>query len=197
LSALSLPSLIYFDDTCLFPKFSYQVIQHEVDFHTPCLKARMANWEGEDLFSLSPLTSPESSPTMTPIMKVAELPAEESDIFQAAEPLPETAQERLKRRRKAQGRNNWAKRQCLTKLEARDGPPVRAKADEKYATSAAKVFTSTSATEFDVASTGYVGLNRCTVPKREYSLVELRKMGFDALKWDGRWARCRLLWYLT
>ena len=65
----------------------------------------MANWEGEDLgddlFSLSPLTSPESSPVATLTMKVAELPAEDSDFFQVAEPLPETIQERLKRRRKS------------------------------------------------------------------------------------------------
>ncbi len=67
-----------------------------------------------------------------------------------------------------------------------DGPDVRAKADAKYAANAAKAFTSMSATEFDVASTGYVGLNRCTEPKREYSMKELRWMGFDVLKWDGR-----------
>ncbi len=63
------------------------------------------------------------------------------------------------------------------------GPDVSAKADAKYA---AKVFTSTSATEFDVASTGYVGLNRCTKPKREYSLKDLREMGFDVMTWDVR-----------
>jgi len=82
--------------------FSYQVlnadvphgvVQHEVDFHViPRLKARMAGWEeeslGDDLFSLSPLTSPETSPAATPTMKVAELPAENSDACQAAEPLP-------------------------------------------------------------------------------------------------------------
>jgi hypothetical protein len=77
-------------------------------------------------------------------MKVAELPTEDSDIFQATEPLPETPQERLKRCRKAQGQNNQAKRQCLTKLEARDGLHVCAKADKKYAANTAKVFTSTS-----------------------------------------------------
>ncbi len=169
--------------------------QHAVDFHViPSLKARMANWEeenvGDDLFLLSPLTSPEStpesSPAATPTMKVAELPAENSDTPLAAEPFPETAQERLKRRRKVQGHNNRAKRQCLAKLEAREGPDARAKADAKYAANAAKVFTSTSATEFNVASTGYIGLNRCTVPKKEYSFKELREMGFDVLKWDGR-----------
>jgi hypothetical protein len=119
-------------------------------------------------------------------MKVAELPAEASDVSQAAAPLPETAQERLKRRRKAQGRNNRAKKQRLTKPGAREGPDVRAKADAKYAANAAEVFTPTSAKGFKAASTGYVGLNKCTVPKREYSLKELRAAGFEVLKWDGR-----------
>lgn len=148
-------------------KFSYQVLdadvphdvercaQHAVDFHIiSCLKARMANWEeenlGDDLFLLSPLTSPEStpenSPAVTPTTKFAQLPVENSDTSQAAEPLPETAQEHLKRRQKVQGHNNRAKRQCLAKLEAREGPDVRAMADAKYAANAAKAFTSTSAT---------------------------------------------------
>ena len=170
-------------------------VRHAVDFDIiSCLKECMANWEegnvGDNLFLLSPLTSPKStpksSPVATPTMKVAELPAENSDTPQAAEPFPETAQERLKRRRKAQGHNNRAKRQCLAKLEAREGPDTRAKANAKYAANAAKVFTSTSATDFNVASTGYIGLNRCTVPKKEYSFKELREKGFDVLKWDGR-----------
>ncbi len=46
----------------------------------------MENWEGEDLgddlFSLSPLTSPESSPTATPIMKVAEPPSRALLVFE-------------------------------------------------------------------------------------------------------------------
>jgi len=40
--------------------------------------------------------------------------------------------------------------------------------------------------ESNVASTGYVGLNRCTEPQKEFLLKELRRMGLDVLKWDGR-----------
>jgi hypothetical protein len=167
-------------------------VQHQVKFRvTPCLKARMADWElenlGDDLFSPSPFTSPSGTPPPTPTLKIAELPPENSDASRAVESLPSTAQARLKRRRKAQGRNNRAKKQCLAALEGKDdGPAVRAKAEAKYTANSTTVFTSTSATEFHVASTGYVGLNRCTEPRREYSLKELRKMGFDVLKWDGR-----------
>jgi hypothetical protein len=168
-------------------------VSHEVDFDvTPSLKERMAHWdeleEGleDDLFSLSPLTSPESSPTATPMLKTAELPAEILDLSQAIESLPSTAQERLKRHRLLQGRNNQAKRQRSDKLEERDGPLLRANANKKYAANSISHFTSTSATKSKIASTGYVGLNRCTEPKREYLLKELRKMGFDILKWDGR-----------
>jgi len=159
---------------------------HEVEFDvTPSLKERMARWDeeglGDDLLSLSPLTSPDSSPTATPTLKTVELPEEISSLSEAIE----TAQERLKRRRCTQGRNNQAKRLHKAKLEERNGPPVRADAEKKYAANSVPHFTSASATESNVASTGYVGLNRCTEPKKEYSLRELKEMGFDVLKWDG------------
>jgi hypothetical protein len=159
---------------------------HEVEFDiAPSLKERMARWDeglGDDLFSSSPLTSPDSSPTATPTIKTIELPEESSALSEAVE----TAKERLKRRRLVQGRKNRAKRQREAKLEERDGPPVRADAEERYAASSVQRFTSTSASESNVASTGYVGLNRCTEPKGKYSLRELREMGFEVLKWDGR-----------
>ena len=161
---------------------------HHVKFDIASrLKERIAqeNIEdlGDDLFFLSPLTSAEPSPMSTPAVKATELPAENSGISQAIE-LLSTAQERLKRCRKTQGRKNRAKRHCIDKKEERDGPPVRTKAEEKYAANFVPVFTSTSVTESNVASTGYVALNRST-NAREYSLKELRDMGFDTLKWDG------------
>jgi hypothetical protein len=164
-------------------------VTHHVEFNIVShLKERTAqeNFEdlGDDLFSLSPLTSPEPSPTSTPTVKTTELPVEISSPSQAAEPLS-TAQARLKRRRVNQGRKNRAKRHCNAKQKERDGPPIRAEAEEKYAANSAPVFTPASTMESNVASTGYVGLNRCT-KVREDSLKELRDMGFDILKWDGR-----------
>lgn len=167
---------------------------HHVEFDIASnLKERIAQEKmedlGDDLFSLSslsslsPLTSPEPSPTSTPAVKAAELPVENSGFSQATE-LLETAEGRLKRRRKTQSRTNRAKRHCSAKEEERDGPPVRMKAEKKYAANSVPVFTSMSATESNVASAGYVGLNRST-NAREYSLKELRDMGFDVLKWDG------------
>ena len=152
---------------------------------TPAVKATElpAENSGDDLFSLSPLTSAEPSPMSTPAVKATELPVENSGISQAIE-LLSTAQERLKRRRKTQGRKNCAKRHCIDKKEERDDPPIRTKAEEKYAANFVPVFTSTSVTESNVASTSYVALNRST-NAREYLLKELRNMGFDILKWDG------------
>jgi len=115
------PSLIYFNNTYLL---YYQMLNGDVpqevepyvlEFEvTPRLKERLVRWEEEsledDLFS--PLTSPEStpgsSPASTPKMKATALPVEKVDPLQA-EPLPSTAQERLKRCRLVQGRNNRAK----------------------------------------------------------------------------------------
>lgn len=95
-------------------------VRHTVDFNViPQMKECIAQEGlGDDLLPPSPLTTPESSPSATPesspmstlVMKSAELPAEQLQPAQATD--TSTAQERLKRRRKRQGRNNRAKRQC-------------------------------------------------------------------------------------
>lgn len=176
-----------------------QVAFHRVEFDVlPRLKDRIVQESREslsdDLFSLSPLTTPNSSPTATPgpspsstpTISPVDLPSESSHFTQATDLPPLTAQERLKRRRTLQGRNNRAKRQRTAKHVERDGPPVQEKAKAKYAASSTPAFTSASAADSHVTRSGYVALNRCTEVKEEYSLDELLKMGFDVLKWDGR-----------
>jgi len=176
-----------------------QVAFHRVEFDVlPHLKDRIIQESREnpsnDLFSLSLLTTPNSSPTATPgpspsstpTISPVDLPLENSHFTQATDPPPLTAQERLKRRRTLQGRNNWAKRQCSAKHVERGGPPVRKKAKAKYAASSTLAFTSASAADSHVARSGYMALNRCTEVKEEYSLDELLKLGFGVLKWDGR-----------
>ncbi len=173
-----------------------RVAFHRVEFDVlPRLKDRIVQESREslsdDLFSLSPPTTPNSSPTATPgpptpTISPVDLPSESSHFTQATDLPPLTAQERLKRRRTLQGRNNRAKRQRTAKHVERDGPPVREKAKAKYAASSTLAFTSASAADSHVTRSGYVALNRCTEVKEEYSLDELLKMGFDVLKWDGR-----------
>ena len=87
-----------------------------------------------------------------------------------------------------QGQKNRTKWQCNAKQKERDGPPVQQNAEEKYACNCTLVFTSTSAAQSHVARSGYIGLNKCTEAKKEYLLNELLEMGFDVLKWDGRYA---------
>lgn len=163
---------------------------YEVEFNViPSIKERMERWSVEgvddDLFTLSPLTSAESSPTTSPTLKAVELKEEVSEASAAVE----TALERLKRRRRVQGQKNRAKRLRTSKQGERDGPPARIKAEGKYAASSTLFFSSTSAADSNVASTGYVALNRCIASKKEYSLTELKGFGFDVLNWDGRYAQ--------
>ena len=160
---------------------------HGVQFNiTPSLKERMEHWDVEavddDLFKLLSPTSPERIPTASPTLKAVESKEGDSD----PSPAVETTQERLKRRRRVQGQKNHTKRPHKVKQEERDGPPVRLDVAAKYEANSTSFFSSTSAADSSVASTGYVVLNRSIASKKAHSLTELEALGFDILDWDGR-----------
>jgi len=145
-------------------------------------------WPGDDLFSLSPLTSPESSPGSTPSssprMQTVELPTEGPTL--QMDPSNATPAKQRKRKMGARKKATRRTRRREAKMAEKDGPPTRDKAQEKYAEKSTLLFTTTPTAEAPVTSTAYVALNGCKEEAKIYSLHHLlSKKKFNLLDWDG------------
>ncbi len=145
----------------------------------------------DDLFSLSPLTTPESTPENSPQRKMASLPPlDELECTPKKATSAMTPQESRKRRKVLQGRKNAKKRKLEKKEQKLDAPNVRHKAHQKYKAAAQAIHTATKAADSLVAKTAYIALNRPAQPKKAKGLQELvgegSKYGFTLQKWDGR-----------
>jgi hypothetical protein len=81
-----------------------------------------------------------------------------------------TAAEKRKRRKVLQSRENRKNKDRKTKQNQQDGPR----------------YTDTPTADAPVASTGYVGLNRCAEAKEFAPLAELlNEKGLKLVEWDG------------
>jgi hypothetical protein len=145
----------------------------------------------DDLHDLSPLTTPESSPAPTPRPAPVGLPLLDlpSAVTGAVPDVSSalTAAEKRKHRKVLQGRENRKNKERKTKQNQRDGPPLREEAQEKYASKAIPIYTDTPTADAPVASSGYIGLNRCAEAKEFAPLAELlNDKGLKLVEWDGR-----------
>ena len=142
----------------------------------------------DDLQDLSPLTKPESSPAPMPHLEPIGLPllgppsGITGTILDVSwEP---TATEKRRRRKVLQGREN---KEHKMKQGQWDGKPLHEKAQTKYASKATPFYTNTPTADAPIASSGYVGLNRCAEVTESATLAELlNDKGFKLMEWDGR-----------
>jgi len=157
----------------------------------------------EELFSLSPLTSPDSTPSPTPKAIAVDLPAVET--APAMEPLPVekvaealTSLEKKKRKMKARSKKNKKQKRFLAKVKEmeenqfRDGPAVREKAKSKYLQEADLLFTKVDTAASRVTKSAYASVNVANRvgSKVEYDLNDLvgegSKFKFALKTWDGK-----------
>jgi hypothetical protein len=145
----------------------------------------------DDLFSLSPLTTPESTPQNSPQRKMVSLPPlDELESTPEKATGAKTSQESRKRRKVLQGRKSAKKRKLEKKEQKLDAPNVRQKAHQKYKAAAQPIHTAAKAADSLVAKTAYIALNRPAESKKAKGLQELvgegSKYGFTLQKWDGQ-----------
>jgi hypothetical protein len=163
-----------------------------------CCATENQAWIGDDMFDdvfddlhdLSPLTTPETSPAPTPRVEPIGLPLPDpsSAVTGTVPDVPSelTAAERRKRRKVLRSRENRKKKEQKTKQNQRDGPPLREKAQEKYESKAIPIYTDTPTADAPVASSSYVGLNRCAEAKESATLAELlNDADLKLVEWDG------------
>lgn len=148
----------------------------------------------DDLFSPSPLTTPEtspdSSPTSTPHLPPVDLPIFENESINKGTPSESIAEltpaQKRRNRNVLQGRENRKKRRLEVKQKQKSGPPPRKQAEEKYKQEAAPVYTSAYVEGANVASAGYTGLNKSFEPQELPTADELLARGFTLQKWEGQ-----------
>jgi len=158
---------------------------------------------GDDLLLQSPLTSLESTPESSPIPKHMALP----DVGKEHAPLPRASSpattnapsrpsapnksERVMKRNREQSRKNARKRSKSEKESGCKPPELRKNAEAKYSTNANALFTPMATKNAPVASTGYIALNRPLGQKKavkdmkDYTMSEMKELGFEYIKWDG------------
>jgi hypothetical protein len=187
-------------DPCLQPCVLVPVVVADTGFDLimrlkECLTRENQAWVDDDMFNdlhnLSPLTTPESSPAPMLCLEPIGLPLLEPPSGVAGTvpnaPLGPTATERRRHRKVLQGRENRKNKERKTKQSQRDGKPLCEKAQAKYASKAAPVYTDMPTADAPVVSSSYVGLNRCAEAKESAPLAELlNEKGLRLVEWDGR-----------
>jgi hypothetical protein len=157
----------------------------------------------EELFSLSPLTSPDSTPSSTPKVTAVDLPDVETTpamepllVEKVAEAL--TPLEKKKRRMKARSKKNKKRKRFLAKVKKmeenqfQDGPAVREKAKLKYLREADLLFTMVDTEGSHVTKSAYASVNTTNRAgfEVEYGLNDLvgedSRFKFALKKWDGK-----------
>lgn len=139
----------------------------------------------EDLFSLSPLSSPDSSPENTPSLALPALPPT-PEVYVETPPLPLSGSANNKRKGHAhRKRKREAERAALTPCEYEPRPNTR----RKHVLEAEVLETELASEDTRIASTGYVGI-RTPRSSSVYSLKQLAgpgsRFGFSLVEWDGR-----------
>lgn len=142
--------------------------------------------DSEDLFSLSPLTSPEPTPPSSPRATQPPLPL---DL-----PLPKTSQPTVATtaprtsHSKRQGHANRKRKRDKAKLGPAEYTP-RSQTRKKYAESAAEAGSEATGEDFPIAKTGYTaarGSNSSTAYKLDELVGPGSRFGFKLIEWDGR-----------
>jgi hypothetical protein len=138
----------------------------------------------DDLLDLSPLTTPESSPDTF----FAELPPDDvggNEGTPSAGPI--SRMQRQTKRNKLQSKNNRKKRARVESGQLMDGPPARAKAEEKHSAAAILEHTATDIADRPASKGAYTALNKPVAGVKVVSLEELRdRRGFKVIEWDGK-----------
>lgn len=146
----------------------------------------------DDLFTLSPLSSPGSTPDTTPRAGVIELPSLDFELAgEEGRGLADGSSAAVcsrKKRRSMRSKefSKGRKRQKLEEQQKRTfGPEVREKARMKYAVGGRVFWATGSASDSKVSRGGYSG--RKVVPRLEKRTLEaLKEKGYTLLGWDGR-----------
>ena len=150
--------------------------------------AREELYLADDLFSPSPLTTPESTPESSPNQEPVNLPPDEAEVD--TETAPMTAQQRRKRKKMLQGRQNMKKRLQEEKQSKREGPPVRPGVWKKYVEGATGVQTKAATSTAAVTRSAYIARNVPDSSKKAHTLEELvgpkSEYKYQLRKWDGR-----------
>lgn len=161
----------------LLATMEYQLSLEDTD-------AELTDLDGEDgdLFSLSPLSSPGTSPTRPPTNPSVGLPS--TSELPSAPPLSAAA---LKKR-KSHAHRRRKRTAAKANLTPSDYEP-RLSTRRKYAAASEGIQTELKGEDMRIASTGYVGI-RGSRSSAVYSLRQLvgpgSRFGFDLVEWDGR-----------
>lgn len=141
--------------------------------------------EEGDLFSLSPLSSLDASPTDSPISGTAELPSNSDARTASFANLAFSAAASKKRKSHAhRRRKRSAEKANLTPHDYEIRPSTRRKYISKDG-----LKTELKSEDAPIAKTGFVGI-RSTRSSAIYSLKQLvgpkSRFGFEMVEWDGR-----------
>ena len=140
---------------------------------------------GDDLFEMSPPTTPVASRPTSPASMMVDLSEEEvNEVDGGSEKL--SRGDRRKGRNKQQSRKNGQKRRRVEKKLTQTGPEVREGAALKHANNAQILFSTTSASNGSVSQTGYTGKPKTGETLGKATLKALIKKGYQLVKWDGK-----------
>jgi hypothetical protein len=171
---------------------------------TLALKATISTYPDTDLFSLSPLSSPDSTPHLSPLssatstpvqtpqlprlllplekLQHAAQPASASPVSASAKPAKESRAR--KRRKKEKSHSNRKKRRKGRPSEEFAATGTRLEVITKYVEGSVPVISQMQTQKASVANTAYVALDDRVRSQKIHRLHEIS--GLKLVEWDGR-----------